>query len=85
MKIVSTNPAKDYQVIGEVEVTSSQEITAKIAAAQSTKNDWKLLGVERRIELIRPIQKELLERKQEIAGNSSRLRWANQYHKAYLK
>ena len=67
MKHISTNPAKNYQVIDEVDVSTEQEITAIIAAAQTAKNDWKLLGVEKRIELLRPIQEELLERKQEIA------------------
>jgi acyl-CoA reductase-like NAD-dependent aldehyde dehydrogenase len=67
MKIISTNPAKNYQIIDEIELTSNQDITTKTAAAQAAKNEWKLLGINKRIELLRPIQKELLERKQEIA------------------
>lgn len=51
--IISTNPAKNYQVIGEVTVTTNKEIVQKVNDANSAKDDWKSLGVKKRIENVR--------------------------------
>jgi len=66
-KLISTNPAKNYKVIGSVKVSSLQEIKQKVANAQKAKTEWKELGVEKRIELIRPIFQEFIKRKDELA------------------
>lgn len=67
MKIVSTNPADNYKVVGEVEVSTADEIQSKVAAAQKAKTAWKELGVEARIKLIEPIRDEFAARVDEIA------------------
>lgn len=39
MKIISTNPGKNYEVIGEVEITSREEIERKVTEANAAKED----------------------------------------------
>ncbi len=65
-KLISTNPAKDYETVGEVEISSDKDIAEKVKDAQEAKLIWKESGVKKRIELLRGIQKEFLNRKREI-------------------
>ena len=65
-KIISTNPGKNYEFIGEVEISSDEEIAEKVKNAQEAKSNWKGLGVKKRIEAIRPIYEEFIKRKEEI-------------------
>ena len=65
-KIISTNPGKNYEFIGEVEISSDEEIAEKVKNAQEAKSNWKGLGVKKRIEAIRPIYEEFIKRKDEI-------------------
>ncbi len=67
MKIVSTNPADGYKVVGEIEVSTKEEVEAKVKASQKAKTAWKELGVEARIKLIEPIRDEFAARVDEIA------------------
>jgi acyl-CoA reductase-like NAD-dependent aldehyde dehydrogenase len=66
-KLISTNPADNYSVIGEVEISSDKEISEKILLANKAKIGWKELGVEGRIKLLEPIRDEFRERTQELA------------------
>ncbi|MEN8253286.1 MAG: aldehyde dehydrogenase family protein [Patescibacteria group bacterium] len=66
-KLVSTNPAKNYEEIGSVEISTDEEIDAVILAAQKSKREWKELGLKKRIELLRPICEEFKSRADEIA------------------
>lgn len=66
-KLISTNPSKNYEVIGEVEVSTSQEIKQKVAEAQTAKKAWEELGVSKRIEFLWPIYNEFMKRKDELA------------------
>lgn len=72
MKVISTNPAKNYEVIGEVQASTPEEIKAKVAAAQKAKQAWKEMGVEGRIKLLEPIRDDLNTRINEIAALISR-------------
>lgn len=65
-KISSTNPAKNYEKLGEVEVSSFEEIKQKVEAANKAKLAWKELGINKRIEILRPLIDKLEARKQEI-------------------
>lgn len=67
IKIISTNPAKNYKLIGSVNISTTRDIKKKVAEAQKAKILWKELGVKKRVELARPIYKEFLKRKQELA------------------
>lgn len=66
-KLVSTNPAKNYEVLGSVSVTPLKEIKAKVANAHAATAGWKALGVKKRIELLRPLYQQFLKHKNEIA------------------
>ncbi len=66
-KLVSTNPAKNYEVVGAVSVSPSKEIKAKVAKARKATAGWKALGVKKRIEFLRPLYQLFLKRKKEIA------------------
>lgn len=66
-KLVSTNPSKNYAVIGEVGISTDAEIKENVEKANKIKLEWKELGVKKRIELLKPIRDEFLKRKDEIA------------------
>jgi succinate-semialdehyde dehydrogenase/glutarate-semialdehyde dehydrogenase len=66
-ELVSTNPGDAYSVIGEVSISDDAEIAAKVAQANAAKTAWKELGIDERIELLRPISEELAGREEEIA------------------
>lgn len=66
-KLISTNPAKNYEVLGGVEISTDEEITKKVAQANHVKTAWKELGIKHRIELLKPICAEFKQRSNEIA------------------
>lgn len=66
-KLISTNPAKNYKVIGYVNVSSLSEIRQKAAEAQKAKIFWKELGVSKRSKFLWPIYREFMKRKKELA------------------
>jgi len=66
-KLISTNPAKNYEVIGSVNVSTLSEIKQKVAASQKAKILWKEFGAAKRIELLWPIYYEFMKRKEELA------------------
>lgn len=66
-KLISTNPGKNYDVLGEVNVSNEKEIRQKVQKANSAKGKWKNLGVEERIRLLRRIVYKLKENKDKLA------------------
>ena len=66
-KLISTNPAKNYQVIGSVSISTPEEIKQKVEEANRVKTVWKELGVAKRIKMLGPLYNEFLKRKKEIA------------------
>ena len=67
IKLISTNPANGYSINGEVEISNDKEIKEKVQLANKAKTAWKELGVKKRVELIEPIYKEFMKRKDEFA------------------
>lgn len=67
MKISSTNPAKNYETVGEVEFSTEQEIRDKVEAAHAAKKAWRKLGVKKRAKALQPIIDECTDRTEEIA------------------
>ncbi|MDP3948185.1 MAG: aldehyde dehydrogenase family protein [bacterium] len=67
MKLISTNPADNYSVVGEVGISDDSEIAEKVRKAQAAKISWKELGVKKRIELLKPLCEEFAKRQEEIA------------------
>lgn len=65
-KLISTNPANKYAVVGEVDISTDGEIQAKVAKAQAARKVWRELGVEGRVKLLEPVREELLARTDEF-------------------
>ncbi len=66
-KLISTNPAKNYEVVGSVNISSEKEIRKKVEAAQKVKTAWKELGVKKRIELLWCLYHQFEKRKKDIS------------------
>jgi succinate-semialdehyde dehydrogenase/glutarate-semialdehyde dehydrogenase len=65
--LISTNPALDYQVVGEVEVSSDVTIETNVQAANAAKQIWKELGVEKRVALLGLVCEAFEKRQDEVA------------------
>lgn len=65
-KIISINPANNA-VLGEVVATTQAEIHKLVEKAHQAKQHWKSLGVERRIDMLKPLLQAFNARKTEIA------------------
>lgn len=65
-KLISLNPGKNYAVIGEIEVSTPEEITQKVAKARAAQSSWADLGVKGRAQYLEKLYKELVNKKQEI-------------------
>ncbi|MBI5127513.1 aldehyde dehydrogenase [Candidatus Roizmanbacteria bacterium] len=65
-KLISTNPAKNYEKIGEVNISSVSEIKEKVFSANQAKKSWRDLGIKERIKKISPFYKMVEKRKKEI-------------------
>jgi len=63
----STNPAKNYQAIGETEMSTSVDVEKAVKAAKEASKTWGNLGVEERVKLLRPVVSSLLEQKEELS------------------
>ena len=59
-KLISTNPSNG-EVLGEVEISTDDEIREKIELAHKSKVVWKELGAVKRVELLRKIYDSLKE------------------------
>ena len=66
-KLQSTNPSSAYKVIDEVEVSTLEEVKAKVARAHSAKKTWRELGVAGRIELLRKVSAAFADNKERFA------------------
>jgi len=67
MKLVSTNPASGYSVIGSVDISTDSDIHSKVTEANKVALMWKELGVKKRISLLKPVCEEFKNRSEEIA------------------
>jgi succinate-semialdehyde dehydrogenase / glutarate-semialdehyde dehydrogenase len=69
MKILkSTNPAKAYSLIGEVEVSSSEEIIQKVKLANSVKKEWGETDLKKRLQIMSHILELIKSKKKEITS-----------------
>ena len=95
--LVSTNPAKNYKKLGSVKVSTLSEVKKKVTMANHAKKAWKELGIEKRINLIKPLYKEFIKKKQQIALLTTReigkpiseafddFAWDSDYFKSFLE
>lgn len=66
-KFTSTNPGKNYEVLGEVEFSTEEEIKGKVQNAQKAKKQWKELGLDGRIKYLRTLVDHFTRRQEELA------------------
>ncbi len=71
-KLQSTNPSKNYQIIGDVETSTPEDVKAKVARAHAAKKAWRELGLQGRIDSLRKAFDEFKQRKEELALLQSR-------------
>lgn len=64
--LLSTNPAKNYSVVGKVPVSTREEISQAVKAASQAKQTWKEMGVKDRIEILRRVYRDFSKRKDEL-------------------
>lgn len=64
--IISLNPGKNYEVIGQVPFSTTAEIDAKIAKAHQAQQGWAALDVQNRITVLEYLYNEFVKRKNEI-------------------
>jgi len=65
-KVVSTNPST-YKPVGEVDVSTIDDIQARVKAAHEAKRAWRELGVTGRVELLRKVSTKFAENKEKFA------------------
>lgn len=66
-KLISTNPAQNYKPLGEVNISTYEEIKTKISQANAAKLAWKELRLQKRIEILRPLFDKFAAKKDEFA------------------
>lgn len=65
-KIVSLNPNKNYEVIGEIDSSMHSEIDAKIISARKAYIAWSHLPISERITFLEKLYQEFIMRKSDI-------------------
>lgn len=67
-KILSVNPGKNYEVLGEVPISTKREIDAQIVKARDAQKAWMALRVSGRVQILESVYKALHARKNEIGA-----------------
>ncbi len=67
MKLISTNPSQGYQPIGEIDISTEEEIVGKVAKAKAASIEWKKFSVEKRAEYFRNLITVYKRRGKEVA------------------
>ncbi len=65
-KLISLNPAKNYEEVGQISISTRSEIDQKIAAARAARESWAALGVKGRCELLEKLYQEFVRNQDEI-------------------
>lgn len=65
-KIISLNPGKNYEKIGETNISTRSEIDIKISKAHKAKYQWAALGVKGRRIILEVLYKEFIQRQDDI-------------------
>ena len=72
MKIVSTNPGRNYEVIGEVEAASQTDVADAVAMARKAQPAWSDLSLQERCEKIRGFLRVCEDNLEDIAQTMSK-------------
>ena len=65
--IVSTNPGRNYEVVGEVRVSSTPDIAVAVRQARAAQPVWQALGVAGRVKALGPVASLFEQHRREIA------------------
>ena len=65
--IVSTNPGRNYEVVGEVRVSSAADIAVAVRQARAAQPVWQSLGVADRVKALGPVASLFEQHRKEIA------------------
>ncbi len=65
VKLQSINPANN-SLVGEVDISTEEDVKQKVFNANSCKESWKELGVKSRIQLLKKLYDNFSKRKEEI-------------------
>lgn len=65
--IISTNPGKNYEIIGQIPITPRDEINRKITQAKTAQRSWAALGLKKRLAILEALYHAFLKRKDELA------------------
>ena len=65
--IVSTNPSRNYEVLGDVEISSPEEVQAKVQAAKDAFPAWSALTVKERLVYAQNLRDLYIKNKQKMA------------------
>lgn len=66
-KLISTNPSRGYEPIGEVEISNDQEIKENIEKANSASLGWKAIGVSGRKKALEQAYEHFFQKKEDLA------------------
>ena len=67
MKIVSTNPGKNYEVVGEVESATEADVKDAVEMARAAQPKWASISLQDRFTKIRSLEQSIKDRKEDIA------------------
>jgi len=70
-KIVSLNPSNNYEVIGEVLISTHEQIKIKISEARKAQVLWASTNIKQRVSILKKIYDLFLARKDEIGSIAS--------------
>lgn len=64
--LISINPS-NYKVLGEVKISSKQEIKEKVEKAKAAKKEWQSLGITERVKFLQKVTDAFSKRQDEFA------------------
>src|SRR3989344_4136910 len=67
MKIISTDPSKDYKVLGEVEAANEKDVVEAVRLARKAQPEWAALSLEDRCKKIQSFMEVCRNRSEDIA------------------
>lgn len=70
-KLISTNPS-NYEILGEVEISTEKEIQEKAKKAHASQKEWHSIGLARRIEFLKSLLPLFTSQKEKLALLASR-------------
>lgn len=67
MKLISTNPARGYDFLGKISVTSNQKISTLVEKARQSQKVWKYFSPKERAHKLKNLKNIILKKKEKIA------------------